>query len=90
MGKIIYLEEKKMGSIRDIGERSLLHKIEMNELTPEEERRVFEILARSGQIDHYKKKPRVRWRRVIARIIFGGFAVAYWTHGVVTGNWFSF
>ncbi len=76
-----------MGKLIELKDRLPPNQIEINKPTQEEIKRVFQILAESGQIEHYRRKPKVRWRRVIAIIIFWGFAFTYWMRGVTTGNW---
>ena len=83
MGKLIELKDRLPEDNRD----EMIKKLYPRRATQEEIKRVFQILAESGQIEHYKRKPKVRWRRVIAIIIFWSFAFTYWMRGVMTGNW---
>ncbi len=75
------------GKLIELKDRLPPDSIKIRRATPEEERRLFRILAESGQIKHYRRKPKVRWRRVIAIIIFWGLAFTYWMRGITTGNW---
>ena len=75
-----------MGKLIEIKDRLPPKRVEFRRATPEEEvERVFRILAKSGQINHYRSKS--RWRRVVAIFIFWSFAFAYWMRGIMTGDW---
>ena len=79
-----------MGKVIHIEDRLPPEKVALGIATPEQEQRLFEILARTNRIERHRFPRKSRWRRIVAIIIFWGFLTFYYIHGVTTGNWFSF